>query len=138
MRRYEDPEQHFERHMGQAAQRYADGLQQAGLEPSETLTRAMARRALQEARADYVRQATKTRNHNIALIQEQHRQRLNQIKRDGARLRLWTCPPITLVFGAVGYLCYVHGNPMGALINFLLAFVFLCFLVFGAIFDRPR
>ncbi|GHO51407.1 hypothetical protein [Ktedonospora formicarum] len=100
-RQYPNPNQHFERHMERAAERYIDGLEHAGLQPNDILTKAMAERAAQAAKDDYIREATETRDHNIGVILDQHKQRMNMIKRRGASWRLKVCPLVAIIFGAL-------------------------------------
>jgi Flp pilus assembly protein TadB len=137
MKQYPDPDKHYDEFMGHAAREYAAGLRARGMEPNEKLTRAKAKRLLKAAQADYAHQAQAVRDANIRDIQQEHKMRMNAIKRDGARLRLLTCPPIALFALVVAYVLYVNGNMMGAIVNVVLALVFLGFLVGGAIFDRP-
>ncbi len=138
MRPWKNPHEHFEEHLSRSARRYAEGLIRAGIEPHPILTRAMAERAVQEAQESYIRETLEIRDHHIGVILEEHRQRLNAIKRRGAKLRLLTCPPVALCFGAMAWYSYAHHHfDLVALYTFA-ALAFLAMLVLGAIFDRPR
>src|SRR5579859_2296869 len=139
MRRHEDPQEHFERHMDRSAKRYVVGLQKAGLEPNDKLTRAMAERALAEARSDYGRTSAEVRDHNLKVIVKGHNRRMNAIKREGASLRLKTCLPIALVLGMLAWYNFGHPGGFWMGVCYLVgAFAFLAMLVLGALFDRPR
>lgn len=138
MQDYEDPRRYMQRHLEQAADRYADGLQRSGLRPNNRLTRAMAERALREAQENYIRDITELRDRRIAAILREHRESLNAIKRKGASLRLKTCPPIALLFGGEAW--YNFHQPGGFFMGILFAgfaLAFLAMLILGAIFDRP-
>jgi hypothetical protein len=140
-RRYPDPQQHFEQHMQSAAQRYVDGLNRAGLPPSERLTRAVARRAWHHARESYIQEAQAVRDHNISVIMQDHNRRMNEIKLRGHRIRLWTCPPIALVFGVLAWYNFQSHLPDGFTVGIIcavFALAFLSMLILGAFFDRPR
>ena len=139
MRRYEDPQKHFERSIERSAGRYVDGLNRAGLKPNARLTRAMAERAWQEARNDYTKQAKETHESNIRDIMRKHDQNLKQIKREGASLRLKTCPLIAALFGATAWYNFSQHRPDSFAVGILFtigALAFLAMLVLGAIFDR--
>jgi len=116
MREYENPQKHFQRHIQRSADRYMDGLNRAGMKPTPILTRAMSERAAQEARDDYRKHLTAVRDHNIRVIMRNHNKRLKKIKREGASLRLKTCPPIAACFGAMTWYSFIqarwvpHGN----------------------------
>ncbi len=137
MQEFPDPTSHLERHMEQAAEKYVDGLEKAGLEPNPTLTRAMAERALLDAQVDYIHEATATRDHNIALIVNNHKRRMKQIKREGASLRIKTCPPIILLFGLMAWYSLIHAGGIVTGILFIVgALAFLAMLILGPFFDR--
>lgn len=139
---YEDPEKHLQRHMGQAADRYVSGLQRAGLKPNQKLTKAVAERAYEQARESYTREAEETLENNVQVILQEHRRNMNEIKRGGAKLRLWTCPPAALMLGGVAWYNYTfHPGPEGMLVAAMYAcgaLAFLGMLIGGAIFDRPK
>lgn len=137
MREYEDPHKHLHRSLERSTDRYVQGLHRSGLKPNARLTRAMAERAVREARESYIREATEIRDHNIGVIHRNHQRRLKRIKQEGASLRLKTCPPIAALFGAVAWYCFLQ--PSGFLLGLLYTFAslaFLAMLVLGAIFDR--
>ncbi len=141
MQEYPDPDRHFEEHIQRSADRYVEGLQQAGLEANPTLTRAMAERARAEAEQSYIQEAQATRDHNVSQVMSSYRQRNNQIKREGARLRLWTCPPIAALFGLMAWYSFSHPGAEGVIMGAIYsvgALAFLGMLILGAIFDRPR
>lgn len=137
MRSYPDPNEHYRHSINQSADRYAQGLEQAGLEPSPKLTKAMARRAHQHAWESYQQEAGEIHAHNISSIMRNHDLRLKEIKRRGARLRLWTCPPIAILFGAEAWYSFLQPNGFPAGVVFTIgALAFFGMLVGGAIFDR--
>jgi hypothetical protein len=141
LKNYEDPQRHFEQSMERSAKKYVDGLERAGLEPNAKLTRVMAERALIEAREDYNRRAAETRHHNIGVIVGNHNRRMNEIKRSGHKLRLWTCPPIAALFGFMAWYSFSHPGAAGIIMGVVYVFgalAFLAMLVLGAIFDRPK
>lgn len=138
-RGYEDPQQHLSRHMQRAAERYVDGLQKTGLAPNKRLMNALAERTLREAKQEYVDEATEQFESNIASILKEHDQRLNTIRREGASLRLKTCPLVTLVFAGMAWYSFAYtGDVLAGICYSLGALSFLAMLVLGAIFDRPR
>lgn len=132
MRTLEDPEEHFSRYIEQASERYWDGLHRAGLEPNETLTRAVAERALEEAKASYLQHAAETRDHNIEVILKEHDQRLREIKREGARLGFWICLPLAAGLGVWAWynVCYRHDWIIGIVFS-IAALACLVMLVFA-------
>lgn len=107
MKTYEDPQEHFDRFIRRAADRYVDGLQKAGLPPSETLIGA-------------------TLAHNISMIQDLHRARNKQIDREGAKMALVICPLAIAMFGVVGWL---QPEPIARLLYWSGALAFLVMLV---------
>lgn len=136
MRELEDPQRCFEKHMQQAVEKYKQGLQRAGLPPNDTLTKAVAQRALEEAKANYIQQVIETQDHNIEVILSEHKRCLRDIKRDGAKLRLLTCPPIAAFFGGMAW--YSFNQPSGLAMGIVFtvgALAFMAMLV-GGIFDR--
>lgn len=136
-REYEDPEEYYQKYIDRAADRYANGLRRSGLKPNDRLTRAMAERTAREAQASYIRDMTEVRDHNIQMILRDHKKRLRQIKREGASLRLKTCPPITALFGFMAwYSFHQPGGFVNGLIYVVASFTFLAMLILGAIFDR--
>lgn len=143
---YENPHEHYQRYMEREAEQYAEGLERAGLQPNKTLTKALFERAHQGAKKDYSRSAVRTRDHNIGVILDNHRQQMNDIKRREARLRLWMCPPIVLLFGFLAWQRLSTWPSSHDLVETLvvsgvyagIAVAFLAMLVLGAIFDRPK
>lgn len=73
----------------------------------------------------------------IMQIERMHRERMNKIKRDGARMRLFACPLAVLFFGVMAWYSLRTGMPALALVNGIAAGAFLVMLVGGMIFDRP-
>ncbi len=138
MKEYPDPEQHFHTHISRAAQHYVDGCSRIGFEPSDTLTRAVAGRVLEEAKASYTKDAIEIHDHNLQAILADHRTRMNALKREGMRLRWKTCPIIILVFGGLAWLGFHAGDLGLGLCSSAVALVFLLMLVGGALFDRPQ
>lgn len=139
MKRQESAEEHLEKQIKRSAERYVNGLQKTGLKRSEKLERAIAERTLREARESHIREATETRDHNIAAIMRKHHEEMNAIKRSGAKLRWKMCPLIALVFGAAAWYNFGRlgdGFLFGILYT-VFALAFVAMLVFGAIFDRP-
>ena len=99
MHDYPDIQHYLTVHVEQAAERYVEAQHQTGLDPNDTLTRAIAERTVREAQASYIQEATEIRDTNIGIMLERHHRRMDTIKREGAKLRLLTCPPIALLFG---------------------------------------
>ena len=140
MKEYEDPHTHMSRHIDRAARKYARGLAEAGLEPNEKLTRAMAERAIREAEGRYLQEIGSTSRHNLAVIQDDHRKRMNKIKRDGARLRVWSCSLMVLFFELFAWYSFTHSGTTGVIMGCIYCvggIAFLLMLILGAIFDRP-
>jgi hypothetical protein len=129
MQPYEDPQEHFERHITDAAGRYVEGLELAGLQPSDTLTKAVAARALDAAKADYEQHAYETLMHNIEVIRSAGRERDRQIQREGARLGLKMCPFMILFFGALAWLSLTQHSIFMGIAYVVAAAAFLAMLV---------
>ncbi len=136
-KRYPDSKQHFKGHIERAAQRYVDGVELAGIEASPTLTRAMAERAVREAVDSYEQETRETLDHNIGVILKDHNERMNEIKRCGHRMRLWTCPPIAALLGLVSWYHFASGSVMMGVLFVVGSLAFLAMMILGAIFDRP-
>ncbi len=136
MREYPRASQYIEKRLQEAARRYAEGLRRTGLEPNETLTRAVGERAAKEAVDSYMQEMNDTLEHNIRIIIREERRRTKQIQREGASLALKICPPIILAFGALAGL-YVsqHSITLG-LIYGLGALAFLTLLILAWISAR--
>jgi hypothetical protein len=80
-------------------------------------------------------------DHNINFIMSEHRQRMNKVKRAGARLRLWTCPPLALVLGCIAWGYFRQPGSLHVVMGMIYALgslASLSMLVLGAIFDRLR
>jgi hypothetical protein len=137
VKNYPDPDRHFEEHIQRSAEHYVEGLQQAGLEANPTLTRAMAERARAEAEQSYMQEAQATRDHNISQVMSNYHKRNNQIKRESARLRLWACPPIAILFGLMAWYSFSQYSIFLGILYVVGALAFLAMLILGAIFDRP-
>ena len=88
---------------------------------------------------EQLRKVRKLRNQNVTRILNEHRLRMNDIKRRGHHLRLWLCPLIALCFGALSWYHFsrTHDTGMGVLYA-LGSLAFLAMLILGAIFDRPQ
>ena len=141
MQSYEDPHQHMERHLRRSAEKYVSGLQKAGLRPNDRLTRAMAERAVQEAEGSYRQHAIETRDHNIQVIMDDHRKRMNQIRREGLFQSLKMCPPIILLFGGLAWYSFSHpGQFISGAVWFYAgaALAFLLLLLCSILFNRPK
>lgn len=141
MREYPDVQHHLDASIERAAGRYLEAIQQTGLAPNDTLTRAIAEQTLHDAEASYTQEAAEIRDHNIEVILERHYRGMNAVKREGAKLRLITCPPIALLFGVLAWYSFQQSAPAGVMMGLLLSIgslAFLLMLVLGAIFDRPR
>lgn len=137
MRSYEDAKHNRDQFIDDAARRYVTGIQKTGLQPNRRLERAIAERTGQEAKRRYMEDMDAIQRHNIGSIMEAHKQRLNEIKRNGARLRWRTCPIIAAVFGLMAWYSYAHGHVDLVIVYALAALTFIAMLVLGAIFDRP-
>jgi cation transport ATPase len=136
MQPYEDAEKHFTRHIEKAADHYVTGLEFAGMEPSEILTRRMAERAAETARRDYTAQTNQTLEHNVSEHMRAYKRRDRQIRREGARMRLIICPIIALAFSLVAALNFSAQNwPMG-LLYLVGALAFMAMLFIGTILDH--
>jgi len=106
MKEYPDPWQHFE----EFTQRYADGLKQAGLEPTPKLNRAMAKRIGEEAEEDYSRKAEAVFLHNLDAIDAQYRAHIRQRKRSGLPARLTISLPCAALFTAMAWVGFSQAN----------------------------
>ena len=131
MQDYEDVQQHFDRHMKRAAERYAEGLQKAGLQPNETLTRAMAQRALTEAKESYIQEGITTLDHNLQVMMKQ---RMRSSARRRMRKRLLVRLPLVLLAGALNWynIGVLHSVFFGPIFLEVLLFLVL-FTLLGAI-----
>lgn len=115
--------------MKRAAERYADGVKQAKLQFNDKLTRAMAERVAEQAHLDYEKQTLQTLKGNVRTILSDYHQRDRQIRRDGARMAWLTCPFIALVFGALSWFNFHHGDAGMGLLYAVGALAFLVLLV---------
>ncbi len=141
MREYPDLDQYMKASMHASAEKYVRGLQRAGLEPNNTLIRALAEMAVQEARGKYIQQLIETRDHNIRVILNNHRRRMNEIKREGAKLYLKICLPVALLFGLLACYSFAHAGTIESLIGgvySIACIVVLAVPVLGTIFERLR
>lgn len=138
MKQFPDPQQHFNESVVRSNEKYAAWLRRGGVEPNEILMRANQDDAINEAADSYIQEATEILDHNTRLILKNSHRRMNQIKRRGANLRLWTCLPIALLLGLVAWYCFSQANIVLGLAYSIGVFAFLGMLVFGAIFDRSR
>jgi len=71
MLNYPSQEAHRKSFIPKAQAKYYDGLRKAGLEPNETLNRAMDERIWQEAKEDFEEQQVKVLLHNLDMINAQ-------------------------------------------------------------------
>jgi hypothetical protein len=137
VKQYPDAQQHYEAYTEQRVDEIKAEARQLGLTMNKTVARKIAERVMDEAEADYKKQSAEVFLHNFYEITEDHKRRMNEIKRSGARLRLIFCPPIAAFFLLLGFVFYHFGLWGAAGVQFVLAFIPLAFLVGGAIFDRP-
>ena len=140
MRDYPDPKEFLDSYMERSIERYADGLQKANIQPNDTLINALFDRTLREAKANYLREADEIHYHNIQAILRDHKNRMNEMKRSGASLRLKTCPIFIVLFGLLAWYSLSHPAPGSFIPSICYAatsLVFLAMLILGAIADRP-
>lgn len=133
MQDYEDVQQHFDRHMKRAAERYVEGLQKAGLQPNDTLTRAMAQRAVGEARESYIQDANAILDHNIKMIMKRH---MRSSARRRAKKRLFIRLPLVLLVAALNWynVSSLHSDFFGPILLGSLLFLVI-FSLLGVIFN---
>lgn len=137
MHNFEHQRQADEQYVHQAVEYYLAGLRRAEVQPNETLVKAIAERALQGAISKHMEEARQIRDHNIAVIVQDHKRRLCEIKHSGARLRLWMCPAIATWFTLLAWYSVGYQHAWIAGIVFSVgALAFLAMLVYGALFDR--
>lgn len=135
--KYPNPHKHLVWFIDQEAKRYAEGVLQMGLQDSPRLKRAMSRRAIAMAERDYLERLAEVHDNNIkAILKEYHREE-SEIKRRGARLRLWLCLPSALLFGLIAWYNFNHGNTLMGIILYIGSMSFLAMFVCGILFDRP-
>lgn len=116
MQRYPDPETFLDEHMQQAAKTYGTWMAEEKIEPTPTLLQAIGEREFERARTHYHAQVDQVFRHNVASIRQQSRQRDLEIRREGARLAWFTCPPVMSFFGGIAWFGFTHGQPLvGAL-----------------------
>jgi hypothetical protein len=135
---YPDPNEYLLAHITQAADRYVQAIRKGGLQPSATLEKALAHRAFEEVETRYRQDCDDIMQHNISVVEARYREQQNQLKRDGAKMRLWTCPPAVLI---LGYLAWSGFSQSITLMGWVFTFgacAFLCMLVGGWIWDRPE
>lgn len=138
MKDYPDPHDYFEEHMHQAAEQDSENLLRAELEPTPILIRALTTRFIEQTNEQYQQDILEVRDHNIDLILKRHRRRMNDIKRSGHRLRVWTCPPFALLLSLLAWFSFTHsGGTVMGICYACGAIIFLGMLIGGAIFDRP-
>ena len=135
---YPDPQEHLNRHIDQAAQRYVFAVEEGVLQPSERLEQAIAVRTLLEARESYVQESNEILKHNVSIIEQRYRERNNAIKRSGARMRLWCCPLLATALGLFAWACFAQSIWLMGWIYTAGALAFLGMLVGGWIVDRPE
>ena len=141
MRQYQNPDQYMRTALQRAAEREAKNLEQAAIAPNETLTEALTERALEEAYDSYVRDALEVRDHNIGVILQDHHRRMNAVKREGATMRWWMCPLLSLVFAILAWYSFAQATSSSVVLGWLYSvgsLAFLAMLVLGAVFDRLR
>ncbi|GCE50723.1 hypothetical protein [Thermosporothrix hazakensis] len=80
------------------------------------LRRAVASRAYEQATLEFEADWQDVFAHNIRFIRQPHKERINAIKRDGARLRAFTCIPFAIFFGGSPANCFYTSNWPGGLI----------------------
>ncbi|MGH2505804.1 MAG: hypothetical protein ACRDHZ_00055 [Ktedonobacteraceae bacterium] len=133
MQNHPDPTEHFRQFIKQSVNEYVDGLEEHGLKPNPIITQAWAERAVQEAQADYERQANSTLKHNIEYITHRHQANQRRIKHEGARLRLLTCPPIALFFGLIAVIFVSQGNWAMGMVYSIGSLAFLIMLLYNLV-----
>jgi hypothetical protein len=90
---------------------YVRGLRRRGVQPNETLLRALSARLRERASAGK-EERLRTR---VGEIQQRYRQRDREIRQEGARMAWITCPIVILFFGFSALLNFLHGDmSMGA------------------------
>ena len=128
----------FDDYIRKSAEEYVGGLEEMGMEPSPQLTRAYAKRAYKS----YRQQLDAEHAGNVSSIMKTYTRRMNEIKRSGARLRLWTCPPIAAWFAFLSWFSFSQHQGWTSIIMGVAyavgALAFLAMLIGGAIFDRPE
>ncbi len=129
MKDFPDPTHYIDQALDQAARRYAEGVRHAGLKPTETLTRALARRATQEARERYLREMNDTFAHNISVILQEQTKRTRQIKQAERKAAVLLCPLVALVFGALAWFAFRQGAGVLGIVYSVGALAFLALLL---------
>lgn len=136
-REYPHPQQYLDRAIARAQERYIRAIDTCGLLPNERLTRAIVEQAVEQASEQYQEEAEAILRHNNEIIEQQCQEQDNQLKKEGAKMCMWICPPIALLFGMVAWICFDQGSVFTGWL-YAASLAFLGMLVYGWIFERPE
>lgn len=139
MKDYPDPHDYFEQHMREIAEQDSENLSRAGLEPTPTLTRALAERAIQHIGEQYQRDILKIRDHNINLVLQRYRRRMAALDWSGHRLLLRICPLAILFLLYLAWFSFTHpGGFVVGIFSLCGGAIFLSLLIRAVRFDGQR
>jgi len=71
----------------------------------------------------------RARRARIQGIVEGHGRRMKELDRDGARLAIWTCPPIMVGWSLVAWLNFSHGDLLMGMLMVLGSLAFLAMMI---------
>jgi len=100
-REYPDSKAHLDTCLDVAAQRLVASKEETGIEPSETLIRAVVERTLREAEVEYDELSQETLMHNLQFLLWNHERRMEALRREGVHDRSILCPIMVVCFGAL-------------------------------------
>jgi hypothetical protein len=112
MQDYPDPHVYIQERLADLADEYWSGLDRLGLPSNEQLKRAWLERAVPQMEDGYKEEAGRVLEHNIRMLQTQHKQRDKVIWREGALVGLVVCLILALGFSAVAWYDFAHADAL--------------------------
>jgi hypothetical protein len=114
----------YEHSAQEAAQNYTRWLDEQGMQSNEILMRAYVKQVL----GGWKREAEEVKRGRIEDLIREHKQRDLAIRREGARMAVWTCPPIALMLLLLAWWGVASGNALMGLVYAVGALAFLVML----------
>jgi hypothetical protein len=137
MQNYPDQKQHIEQYIEKSAMRVVAAMQETGIQPTPTLIKAIAEQTIDEAEESFQQECNEILAGNIALMLQDHKHRMDQIKRDGLRMALISCIPVAIIFLSLAGIGIGQGQIGIAVMFAVAALAFVGMLVY-AILDQPK
>lgn len=127
-----DPDRHFQQVKDQIVETYQRGMEERGLVPGPLSAELWAEREVAATFDTYNRRAEEasrsTHEQRVREIIRDHRRRDLTIRREGACMAMWSCPPIALMLLLLAWWGIASGNVAMGLVYALAAVVFLVML----------